>query len=225
MFKFLKKIFGKKNKNVETDKGPVCEWSYQRFAKFYDERIFPDPEFNNKMSAIIQCVNIDRMERLDEIAEKTHCNVPELILKIRYLKNKRVIDNIYIDKVNRVIRPCTVDDNEILNKYYDMIYKDHLSISEMSSRVPNYYNKPLPIIQEDVYKDIRYLYDRDVINGVKLDDSRKEIIYYTVEKKKIKETYASINCPKCGSIVFVPKKGSRICDYCGADVQDNSNIN
>lgn len=226
MFKFLKKLFKKKNKDNQSDGSDllVTEWSFQRFAKFYDIRVFPDPKFYDKINTIIDSINVKKLDRLDEIAEKCESSIDDTILKIKFLKNKRIIDNVYIDRLNRIIRPCTEDDIEILNKYKDMLYVDHLSIGEMAQKVPNFHGKPLPIIQEDVYKDIRYLYDRCVVNGIKLDDSRKEIIYYTVEKKKIEETHASINCPKCGAIVFVPKKGSRICDYCGADVVDNSNI-
>ena len=63
-------------------------------------------------------------------------------------------------------------------------------------------------------------YDKCIINGIKLDDERKEIIYYTIEKKKKEENYVTLNCPKCGSLVDVLKKNSAHCDYCGSIVED-----
>ena len=207
MFKFLKKLFKKKKEITlgETkakEEVHLSEWSYQRFARFLGERVFPD------------------IERLDEIASIAGCTVNEVIMKIRYLRNKRVLDNIYIDRYNKLVRECTPQDIEIFKKYEDLIYVNNYSIREIAEKVPNYYNKPFTIIIEDVYKDIKFLYDRCIINGVRLDDERKEIIYYTIEKKKKEEKYVTLNCPKCGSLVDVLKKNSAHCDYCGAIVED-----
>ena len=141
------------------------------------------------------------MERLDEIANYSSCTVEEAVMKIKYLKNKRVFDDLYIDRVNRLVKKCSKEDQEILDKYYNMLYQNHYSIKEIAARVPNYHNKPILIIEEDVYKEIKYLYDKSIINGIKLDEYNKEIIYYTVEKHKKAITYVTINCPKCGALM------------------------
>ena len=222
MLDFLKKLFKKDEKKSEKKEPVINEWSYQRFCGFYDTRVFPDPEFKNKLFKIIECVNNKHYERLDEIAAESSCSVEEVVMKIRYLKNKRVIDDCYIDRINRVVKKCTSEDAEILDKYYTMLYVDHFSIDEMASRVPTYHNKPLPIIKEDVYKDIKYLYDKCIINGIKLDEDRKEIIYYTIEKHKKAASYATVNCPKCGALVDVSRGGNGRCDYCGSIAEDNT---
>ncbi len=222
MFNFFKRKKKKEESVVEeAHVGTISDWSYQRFCDFYGQRVFPDPKFMDKINTIIKCIKEDRMERLDEIAEHASCGVEEVIMKIRYLKNKRALDDLYIDRVNRLVRKCSEDDNKILNSYKDMIYKEHLSIDDMAAKVPNYYNKPLPIIEEDVYKDIKYLYDKCILNGIKLDESIKEIVYYTIEKKRKAENYSTVNCPKCGSLVDVLHGSSSICEYCGTTVRDN----
>ena len=58
------------------------------------------------------------------------------------------------------------------------------------------------------------------VYGIKLDDERKEIIYYTIEQKKNEEKYTTLNCPKCGCLVDVLKNNSAHCDYCGSIVED-----
>lgn len=227
MFNFIKKLFKKdKSKNDEVSKkGNISEWSYQRFASFYDTRVFPDPKFQEKIDALKVCINEKHLERLDDIAAESGCTVEEAVMKIRYLKNKRVFDNIYIDHYNRAVKQCSDEDQKILEKYYNMLYYDHYSIVEMAQRVPNYHNKPITIIEEDVFKDIKYLYDKCIINGIKLDESRKEIIYYTIEKHKKAATYATINCPKCGALADVSRGGNGRCDYCGTIVEDTSDGN
>ena len=218
------KLF-KKEKNIEKKKGNISEWSFQRFAGFYDERVFPDPKFNEKIEAIKNCINEKHLERLDEIANKSGCTFEETVMKIRYLKNKRIFDNIYIDRFNKAVKRCTTEDQKILVLYYNMFYYDHFSISEIAQRVPNYYNKPLPIIEEDVFKDIKYLYDKCIVNGIKLDEERKEIIYYTIEKHKKAQNYATVNCQKCGALVDVSRGGNGRCEYCGSITEDSTDGN
>lgn len=225
MIGFFKKLFKKKSNKKGKKSGSqplISDWSYQRFCGFYDTRIFPDKDFDEKIKKIILCVKEKNMERLDEIAQEANCTVEETVMKIRYLKNKRVLDNIFIDRINRAVKKCTSEDIEILDKYYNMLYVDHFSVDEIAKRVPNYHNKPFPIIKEDVYKDIKYLYDRCVINGIKLDESRKEIIYYTIEKHKKALNYATVNCPKCGALADVSRGGNGRCDYCGSLVEDTT---
>ena len=220
----ISKLFKKKDKTEDKSKKPgnINEWSYQRFAGFYEERVFPDPKFSEKIEAIKNIVSSRKYERLDEIAEHSGCTEEEAVMKIRYLKNKRVLDNIYIDRYNRVVKKCSEEDEKLLEKYYNMIYFDHYSIVEMAQRVPNYHNKPMPIIEEDVFRDIKYLYDKCILNGIKIDENKKDIIYYTIEKHKKALEYATINCPKCGALVDVGFNSNARCDYCGSMVEDTT---
>ena len=226
MLKFLKKIFNKKEDEKQSDKsnkkGNLSDWSFQRFCGFYGEVVLKDPNFFDKINKIIDAINNKKIERIDEIAKYSNCTLEKILMKIKYLKNKRVFDNIYIDHINRAIKRCTTEDQEILEKYYNMLYHDHFSIKEIAARIPNYHNKPMTIIEEDVYKDIKYLYDKCIINGIKLDEYNKEIIYYTVEKHKKAINYATINCPKCGALVDVLRGGNGRCEYCGSIVEDTT---
>ena len=97
-----------------------------------------------------------------------------------------------------------------------MLYVDHLSIDDMAKHVPNFHNKPLTIVREDVYKDIKYLYDRCIVNGIKLDEESQNIIYYTVEKHNKAIGYITLNCSKCGAIVDISRGGNGRCEYCGS---------
>ena len=222
MFGFFKRFKKKKKETVGNNKGKISEWSYQRFCGFYGDRILPDPKFDDKIAAIISCVNNKHYESIDEIAKESSCTFDECVMKIRYLKNKMVFDNCYIDRYNRALKRCTESDSKLLEKYYIMLYKDHLSISEMAMHVPNFHNKPLSIVREDVYKDIKYLYEKCVINGIKLDDDRREIIYYTVEKHKKSVGYITLQCTKCGALVDISRGGNGRCEYCGSIEVDNT---
>lgn len=221
MFGFFKKKKEKKEKN-ENNKGKISEWSYQRFCGFYGDRILPDPLFNDKIASIINCVKNKHYESIDEIAKESSCTFEECVMKIKYLKNKRVLENYYIDHFNRALKPCTEEDTKLLEKYYVMLYYDHFSIDEMASRVPNYHNKPMSIVREDVYKDIKYLYDKCVINGIKLDESSQNIIYYTIEKHAKAQGYVTLNCSKCGALVDISRGGNGRCDYCGSIEVDST---
>ncbi len=220
MFNFLKKIFKKKD-NQDNKKGRISEWSYQRFCGFYGDRILPDPQFNDKIAKIIDCVNNKKIESIYEIANESSCTFEECVMKIKYLKNKRIIGDYYIDYINRVLKPCIPEDMQILEKYYTMLYFNHYSIDEMARQVPNFHNKPITIIREDVYKDIKYLYEKCILNGIKLDEESQNIIYYTIEKHTRAEKYLTVNCSKCGALVDVSRGGNGRCDYCGSIEEDN----
>ena len=87
MFNFIKKLFSKKTKTkIESKKEiNINEWSYQRFCEFYNERVFKDERFKEKIDKITECVNDKKYERLDLISEEAGCPVEEVIMKIRYL--------------------------------------------------------------------------------------------------------------------------------------------
>ena len=196
------------------------EWSYQRFCGFYDETILPDKLFYDKITKIIACVRIKNMERIQEIADNSMCTLEECAMKLKYLKNKRILDNLYIDHVNQVIKKCSEEDSKILEKYYNMLYIHHYQIKEMAMRMPNLYNKPLEKIENEVFEDIKYLYNKCIINGIKIDEEHKLIIYYSVEKHAKANVYLTLNCPNCGALVDVSYGGNGRCNYCNTIVED-----
>ena len=220
LISWIKRKFSKngkaKVKAVGKNPGLITEWSYQRFCRFYGSIVLPDAEFDAKINGVLEAVNEKGLRNIDEIARQTGCTYDECILKIKYLKNKKKIGPCFIDYLNRCLAELTPKDREILSKYEDYIYKNHLSVSEIAQKLPNYHNKPLLIIQEDVYKDIKYLYERAVINGIKLDEENNEIIYYSIEKHNKSINYKIVNCSNCGVLVEVARGGNGRCEYCGS---------
>ena len=217
---FLNKILNIKKR--DPNKGKISEWSFQRFSGFYDVPILPDPAFMDKMHKIVDCVKNRKIESIDEIARESNCTFEECVMKIKYLKNKRILEDYYIDRINKVLKKCDEYDQKILEKYYVMLYINHYQINEMAIRVPNLYNKSLSVVQDGIFNDIKYLYDKCIINGIKLDEENKRIIYYTVEKHKKALLYATINCSKCGALVDVSRGGNGRCSYCGSIEEDNT---
>lgn len=203
-----------------SNKGAISEWSYQRFAQFYGVYAFPDPEFQNKLDKIKNCILTEKLENIDEIAMKSGCDIPECIMKIRYLKNKRVLGDYSVDTYNNKIRPCTEEESKMLEKYSNLVYAKHYQISDMANEVPNYHNMPIAILKEDIYKDIKYLNDRLLLNGIKIADDEKRIVYYTLEKHRKSETFKTLNCPSCGMLMDVQKGGQVNCSNCGTVISD-----
>ncbi len=218
MIKLFKNIFNKDE--VKQNKGKISEWSYQRFSSFYDTITLPDKDFDIKINTIINCIKNRKMENIDEIAKKSNCTFEECAMKIKYLKNKRVLEDYYIDRINRLIKKCSPEDQKKLEKYYTMIYFNHYQIDEMAIRMPNLYKIDIKDIENEVFNDIKYLYDKSIINGIKLDEEKRKIIYYSVEKHKKSLFYTTINCPKCGALVDVCRGGNGRCDYCNSIVED-----
>ena len=210
----------RKSVDAKYKSGNISEWSYQRFCRFYGDTVFLDDLFNNKMNIIKDAIIEDNVESIEELAKLAACPKSEVVLKVKYLKNKRILGNYYIDKEHGLIKKCSEEDSKLLDKYSDMIYLKHYQISEMAAQEQNYNNKPFQIIEEDIYKDIKYLYDKSLINGIKIDEANKKIVYYTVEKKKLAEKYATLNCPNCGALVDVPRGETARCEYCSTIVED-----
>jgi hypothetical protein len=200
------------------------EWSYQRFCGFYDKKILPDELFYKKIEKIIYCVRNKNMESIQEIAKNSNCSFEECILKLNYLKNKQILNDLYIDRINQVIKKCSEEDIKILEKYYNMLYVDHFQLIEMAIRMPNLYNRPLEEISDEIFNDLKYLYDKCIINGIKLDEEHKKIIYYTVEKHTKANVYISVNCNKCGALVDIPFGGHARCSYCNSMNEDTDVI-
>ena len=66
------------------------------------------------------------------------------------------------------------------------------------------------------------LYDKDLINGVKLNEVDKEILYYTVEKNKKEKDFISIRCKNCGAINDVNRGNKTRCEYCNTIIEDKT---
>ena len=212
-----------KNKYTKvTNTGTVNQDSYQRYAKFYEHAIPADILFEDKMNKIYKAITIEKKRDIKKIAAKAGCSYDECILKIRYLKNKRQIGELHIDHVNGKLLPCSEEENALLEKYKPFLYNNHLTISEMAARMPGATLSNLEEQKKQVFNDLKKLYDKDLINGIKLNEVDKEILYYTVEKRKKEKDFISIRCTNCGAINDVNRGSKTRCEYCNTIVEDKT---
>ena len=198
----------------------ISQESYQRYAKFYEHAIPVDVLFEKKMNSIYQSIVNEKKRDIKQIAAKANCSYDECILKIRYLKNKRQIGDLHIDHINGKLLPCTEEESALLTKYKPFLYYNHLTIEEMAARMPGSSIANIEKFKEQVFNDLKLLYDKDLINGIKLNEIDKEILYYTVEKRKKEKDFISIRCENCGAINDVNRGSKTRCEYCDTIIED-----
>lgn len=213
-----------KYRTTSIDFNHVNQESFKRYAKFYDEVIPSDDTFEEKLNKIYEAIEKKKVWNLEEIAKMSNCTIEECVLKINYLKNKRVLGNYYIDTTNNKIFPCSKEDMKIIDKYKPYIYHSHLQIDEIANMMPNPKYLDIEAIREEVFNDIKYLNDKKLINGIKLDEIDRKIIYYTIEKRKENKGFESQNCPNCGAINDVAVNGKTRCGYCKTIIIGSKNI-
>ena len=198
----------------DNNKGNINEWSYKRYADFYGQMELADPSFNEKITKILKMIKDDNEEDIEFIAKESGCTVPECSLKIDYLKNKRLLDNIYIDRdYNKIIR-CSEEDLRLIEKYKPFVYSSHRTIDEIVTLAPTTTND-INENREIVRKELKYLINKRIINGVIYNEVDDKLIYYTVEKHKHDYDYATIECDKCGALNEVNYDSKTRCKYCG----------
>ena len=198
----------------------INEWSYKRFSRFYNVVEFNDNEFEEKLSKIEKLINVDNCDDIHFIANDTGCTYEECIMKIRYLKNKRVIGDYYIDTIDGIIRRCSKEDVELLNKYKAFIYKYHYQIDDITLKLPNTSVDNYNYMKNLVIKELKYLIDKGLLNGVVLNEVDNKLVYYSIEKRKNEKDYISISCPNCGALNDV-NRGSKVrCEYCNTIIED-----
>lgn len=206
---------GKNNKNSN-----ISEWSYQRYAKFYDETVLPDVEFDTKISIIKEMLLERNMTDISEIAEISGCTFYECVLKIMYLENKRLIPNYYINEKAGIIERCSEEDEELIKEYTKYFYYQHLQIDEIVRARTTTTISTFQKSKETVIKDVKYLLEKNLIHGVKYNEVDDKIIYYSLEKHKKEKDFVTINCSHCGAINDVPRNGKCRCSYCNCIIED-----
>ena len=199
----------KKEKKVN-----ISEWSYKRYANFYGKMELADKDFYAKIDKIYNYIVNEKKNNIKEIAELSGCTYEECILKIRYLKNKRKIGDYYIDHINGFIVECPKEQQELLDKYKQFIYVEHLQIEDMARRDPNTTLETLSQKMEQVKIEVKYLIDLDLLNGVKYNEVDNTLIYYSVEKHAKEKDLISVECPTCGALNDVDRNGKVKCVYC-----------
>lgn len=202
----------------------INEWSYQRFAKFFDILELEDDFFKQKINKIYNMIVFEHIMDLELIAKESGCTIEETLLKIKYLKNKRRIGDMYIDSVNKVIKMCDENDKKLLEKYSVFLYRDHFQIKEIALRLPSTSYENLDAVEEQIFKDLEYLNSKGLINGIILNKIDKKIIYYSVEKHKNENDYVTIKCKHCGALNDVNRGNKVRCEYCRSIVEAPSDF-
>lgn len=204
--------------------GNINEWSFQRFARFFGFDTQKDEEFENKINTIEKLLEEDKLTDLNEIAEKSGCSYDECIVKIMYLKNKRRIEEYYIDKINGIIQECTKEDLKLIEKYTSYIYGKHCQIREMVLTMPGVNINNLEDKINETYNEIEYLYDKNLLNGIILNKVDKTIKYYHLEKHKNENNLETLNCPNCGALVDVNIGSKEKCRFCDTIVESKKKV-
>ena len=198
------------------------EDSYKRYAKFYGDIVPTDDEYMDKLNSIYNMITEDKMSDIKLIAKNSNCTLEECVLKIKYLKNKKLIENYYIDTSNFKLLPCSGEDQKLLDKYKPYIYASHLQVDEIANYVANKGYKSIQELQDDVFNDLVYLDKKGLINGIKIDNIDRRIIYYTIEKRKTISNYETTHCPNCGALNDVSVTGKVRCGYCNTIVKGSN---
>lgn len=199
--------------------------SYTRFSDYISEgKIINnkvDLSFEEKIQKIYDLIINEKVTDLKFIAKDSGCaTLEECVLKIRYLENKRIIENYYIDRVTWQIKKCSLEDEKLLEKYSGYIYNMHLQIDEITLKLPHVTVNNFKEQREKVYQDILYLYDKYLLNGIKLNKVDRYISYYTIDKKKQQLELITIKCPNCGADCHLNRYSKVRCEYCDSIIED-----
>lgn len=205
------------NKDLTYDN--INEWSYQRFERFYGNLIPSDKDFKNKLDTIFKLISENERD-VKVISEKSNCTIAECISKIHYLQNKRILKTFYVDTQNMLLTPCTDDELKLIKKYALYIYIKHSSIDEITSSLSFSCQENMDNIRKEVLKDIKYLTDKNLLNGVIFNSVDEKLIYYSVEKHNHEKDLLTLNCPNCGALVDVNRHSKNRCAYCKTIVED-----
>ena len=131
----------------------VNEESFQKYAKFYGNTVPKDEKFDIKLNTIYELITKNKESDIKKIADSSDCTLEECVLKIKYLKNKRLLGDYYIDTSNMKLLPCNLEDQKLLDKYKPFIYRSHLQINEIANMISNKGYKNIHELRDEVYKE------------------------------------------------------------------------
>lgn len=187
---------------------------YQNYSEFLGHTNSKDPHYHKKMNTIVNLINKKKMTDLDEIARLSGCDFYEVVFKIKFLKRQKIIENYYIDRENRILNQCSLEDKKLIEKYDQFIYAKHLQPEYIAKSFPGTTLKNYDEIKKQVLEELSYLDKKDLLNGINIDLVDEKIIYYDLEQLKKSKDYVSVNCESCGAPNEVSRKGKAKCEYC-----------
>ena len=186
---------------------------FERYIEFLGAKS-NDPHYIKKIKLIINLINKKGITDIKEIARLSECGFDECIIKIKFLKKQRVIENYYIDRANGLLNPCSEEDKKLIEKYDQFIYNKKLQPGEIARLLPSTKLDKLEDAKKQVLEELSHLDEKDLLNGINIDLVDKKIIYYDDVKLKNHKSYVSITCKSCGAINNVPINGKSKCEYC-----------
>ncbi len=194
----------------------IDEVSFQKYAKFYGEFYPHEEEFDFKIRRINSLINEMGERDIKKIASMSFCEIPECVIKIRYLKNKRLIGDFYIDTVNLKLLDCTEEDLILLGKYKPFIYGEHSQIEDFVYKLDNSQHLGIEELKKQALEDLIYLDKKGLLNGVIIDEIDGGIKYYSIEKRKTVYDKETVHCPNCGALNDVELADKTRCSYCNS---------
>ena len=182
-------------------------------VEIYGEVDSSSDDFDTKVNSILSCIKKGETD-IKEIAKVSHCTYPECVMKIRYLKTAKKLENYYLDPISLRVFPCDKEDEALLKKYLDSLYKKHLSVEEMTETIYKLdpYNKTKEEYRDDIFNDLKYLSSKKLLEGIVLNEVDKSIKYYLDQNKE--RDLVTVHCPNCGSLNDVDVDSKTRCKYC-----------
>lgn len=187
---------------------------YENYSEFLNGMKTKDSHYHKKMNTIINLINKNKMTDLHEIARLSGCDYYEVIIKIKFLKRQKLIENYYIDKENGILNHCSIEDKKLIEKYDQFIYGKHLQLEYIAKSLPGTTFENLEKVKKQILEELSYLDKKDLLNGINIDLVDEKIIYYDVEQLKKNKDYVSVDCESCGAPNEVPRRGKSRCEYC-----------
>ena len=107
----------------------ISKDSFNNFSRYFADKDDEDNDdeftFEEKLQKIYDLILNEKVTDLNYITEESGCNtLEECVLKIRYLENKRIIENHYIDLNSKTVKKCSIEDEKLLQKYCGFIYNN-----------------------------------------------------------------------------------------------------
>lgn len=208
----------KNNRSFGSDWSAIEENSYLDYSDFCGQSIIQNETkeiFQKKIDKIYDLVVKQKCDDIKFIAKESGCSYNECIIKIDYLKhNDMISDEYFVDHICGYIKKCSSSDLKILKKYKPYLCKQKLQIPEIVVRLPHVQSENIPEETEIVKKEIKYLIEKDLVQGVILNEIDDTLIYYDANKNG--KNLISKKCPNCGAMVELQKGGKARCEYCNS---------
>jgi len=199
--------------------------SYKQYSKFLGNIEIKDDNYTKKINTIIKLINKDKLTDINSIAKLSNCSYHECILKIKFLKSQKIIENYYVDEQNGIINRCSIEDRRLIAKYSPYIYTKNLQLDDIVKSMPQTTFENYDEVKKLVLEELTDLDNKNLLNGINIDLVDERIIYYKeIENKKKENNVLSVECPSCGALNDIPKAGKTRCEYCDRILEDKSTI-